>query len=449
MINEFNKIAESEIMFNHNDKILLAVSGGVDSMVMLNIFANTDYNFSVAHCNFSLRGEESDGDTTLVTSFCADKEIKLHSVRFDTHAEMDLTGESLQMAARRLRYDWFEKLCVDFGYTKVAIAHNSGDTIETFFINLVRGTGVRGLTGISAMRNRIIRPIMQSSREDILNYAAENGVKWRDDSSNSGVKYLRNKLRHIVIPQFKEIEPDFENIMLSNISKVNDSVSFIDRMIGEIRDKSFAVYRGRTTISLSIIAKYEPIDFVLYELLSPFGFNHKVVLEMIKCYNNGEESKKFNSSKFDAFLTRGLLILSPIDNSINEKKHDIIGDFTPLFHGDGYSLELEIVKISNIKSFNVSSEFSFFDADKIIFPLFVRSWNEGDIFVPFGMVGRKKMSDYFIDNKINVLDKEKEKILVNSNGDILWLVGRRSDNRYRVTKSSINVLKIRYIKDNE
>ena len=449
MNEEFRKIADSGVMFNHDDTILLAVSGGVDSMVMLNLFVNSDYKFAVAHCNFSLRAEESDGDTAHVTDFCLSRGIKLHSVRFDTHAEMDLTGESVQMAARRLRYDWFEKLCVDFGYSKVAIAHNSGDTIETFFINLVRGTGVRGLTGISAMRNRLIRPIMQCSREDIVSYAVENGVKWRDDSTNSGVKYLRNKLRYIVIPQFKEIEPDFESVMLSNISKVSDSVSFIDRMIREIRDKSFAVYRGRTTISLSIIAKYEPVDFILYELLSPFGFNHNIVLDMVKCYNGGEESKKFNSSKFDAFLTRGLLILTPIGDDVDSKNHDVITDLTPVFHGAGYSLEFDVIKASDIELFNVPPVFSFFDADKITFPLTVRSWNEGDAFVPFGMVGHKKMSDYFVDNKISVLDKAKEKILVNSNGDILWLVGRRSDNRYRVTKNSINVLRVRYIKNNE
>lgn len=437
---------ENSLMFNHSDKILLAVSGGVDSMVMFHLFTTMDYEYGVAHCNFSLRGDESDADTSLVERVASERGVTLHKIKFDTLKEIEKSGESLQMVARRLRYDWFEELCVDYGYTKIAIAHNSGDTIETFFINLVRGTGVRGLTGIPPIRERIIRPIMNISRDEIESYAKRNGVEWRNDSSNSGTKYLRNKLRHITIPQMNEIEPDFSNIMISNISKVSDAVSFIDCVVDEIRGKSFSQYRGRTTISLSILTKYNPFDFVLYELLSPFGFKHNVVTEIITSYNSSEESKKFESICNSAFLTRGLLIISPKEMVEYSGDIEIIESFNNIFSENNYKLEFELLDIREVNSFK-ESESAFFDADKISLPLSVRSWHEGDAFVPFGMTGRKKLSDYFVDNKINVLDKNKERLLINSNGDILWLIGKRSDNRYRVTKNSKRVLKIRYCRD--
>lgn len=426
MLERFLKIADG--MFSPDDTILLAVSGGVDSMVMLALFTKTDYNFAVAHCNFSLRGEESDGDTQLVVDYCEKNKIKLHNVRFDTYGEMARSGDSLQMAARKLRYDWFGQLAEEYGYTKIAIAHNSGDTIETFFINLLRGTGVRGLMGITAQRDRIVRPIMTFSRPEIEHYAVENSVPWRNDSSNNGTKYLRNKLRHIVLPQLREIEPDFDSVMLADMAKVTDVVSFIDGMIGEIRSKSFSFYRGRTTVALSVVSKYKPYHFVLYELLSPFGFNATQVAEIVA--SSGATSK-FESEKYEALMSRELFIISP-KSSTAEVSEISINDL----------LKFEIISSDEIDTFKTSSEIAFFDADKVELPFTVRYWREGDYFVPFGMKGRKKLSDFFVDSKISVIDKSSEKLLVNGNGDILWIIGRRSDDRYRVTKSTKRILRV-------
>ncbi|MEG0500339.1 MAG: tRNA lysidine(34) synthetase TilS, partial [Rikenellaceae bacterium] len=406
MFEQFKTIADG--MFTPDDRILLAVSGGVDSMVMLALFCRTNYHFAVAHCNFSLRGEESDGDTELVVDYCAAQGILLHTVRFDTYAEMARSGDSLQMAARKLRYDWFGELAEKHGYTKIAIAHNSGDTIETFFINLLRGTGVRGLAGIAVARERIVRPLMTFSRPMIEQYAVFHKIPWRNDSSNNGTKYLRNKLRHIVLPQLREIESDFDAVMLADMGRVTDAVSFIDRMIGEIRDKSTSLYRGRTTIALSVVAQYEPYHFVLYELLSPYGFNATQVAEIVSA---GDGCSRFVSECYEGVLSRGLFIISPRDfvDRRGERVIEILGK------DDDFMFDL--LPVGAVASFSPSS--AYFDADKIIFPLTVRSWHEGDFFVPFGMTGRKKLSDFFVDSKISVIDKQDVLLLVNGNGDIL------------------------------
>lgn len=415
-------------MFSPSDTILLAVSGGVDSMVMLALFTKTNYNFAVAHCNFSLRGEESDGDTQLVVEYCEKNGIKLHNVRFDTYGEMARSGNSLQMSARKLRYDWFEQLAQQYGYTKIAIAHNSGDTIETFFINLLRGTGLRGLAGIATERERITRPIMTFSRSEIEHYAVENSVTWRNDSSNNGTKYLRNKLRHIVLPQLREIEPDFDRVMLADMAKVTDAVSFTDSMIGEIRSKSFSFYRGRITIALSVVSKYNPYHFVLYELLSPFGFNATQVSEIVA--SSGATSK-FESERYEALMSRELFIIYP-KNSTAQVSEMVIDDH----------IKFEIISPDEVGTFKTSPDTAFFDADKVQFPLTVRRWREGDYFVPFGMKGRKKLSDFFVDSKISVIDKSSEKLLVSANGDILWIIGRRSDERYRVSDCTKRILRV-------
>lgn len=433
MLERFREVCSE--MFTLNDELLLAVSGGIDSMVMLNLFCMTEYRFAVAHCNFSLRGEESDGDTQLVVDFCKKKGVKLHTVRFDTYAEMARSGDSLQMAARNLRYDWFAKMADEYGYTKIAIAHNSGDTIETFFINLLRGTGVRGLAGISTVRDRIVRPIMAFSRMEIETFAEENGVVWRDDSSNSGTKYLRNKLRHIVLPQLREIEPDFDKVMLSDMERVTDAVSFMDNRIKEIKDKSFSTYRGRITVALSVVAQYKPFEFVLYELLSPLGFNAAQVAEIAEDVNS---TRKFESDKYEALLSRGLFILSEREEA--QTINDVIIDS---FDDNTHGLRFELLNREELVTFKTSSDTAFFDADKIKLPLMIRSWRDGDSFVPFGMTGHKKLSDFFVDNKINLLDKSTERILTDANGTILWIIGRRSDNRFRVTFSTRRVLKVK------
>lgn len=433
MLQKFKDI--SSAMFHHNDKILLAVSGGVDSMTMLDLFRRSDYRFAVAHCNFSLRGEESDGDTQFVIDYCEKNSIELHKIVFDTYAEMARSGNSLQMVARQLRYDWFNKIADQFEFTKIAIAHNSGDTIETFFINLIRGTGVRGMSGIAVCRDRIVRPLMSFSREEIERYAVEYEVAWRDDSSNSGTKYLRNKLRHIVIPQLREINADFDDVMLSNMGKVTEAVKFIDNIVAKVKEKSFSYYRGRTTIALSVVSDYQPFEFVLHELLYPFGFNATQIGAIVK---NIEDSRHFECENYTAFLSRGLLILTPKD--IFNEANDFIIDMYNEVHGFSF----ELLDIGDVETFNVGSDTAFFDADKVSLPFTVRAWREGDYFVPFGMTGRKKLSDYFVDSKINIADKGLEKLLVDGSGDILWLVGRRSDNRYRVSKNSKKVLKIRY-----
>ena len=227
-----------------DDRVLLTVSGGVDSMVMLRLFTGCGYRVGVAHCNFQLRGTESDEDETLVAEEAARLGVECYNRRFDTLSEMERTGESMEMAARRLRYAWFEELRLEHGYTAVAVAHHADDSIETFFINLLRGTGLRGLTGISQQAGRIVRPLMFASRKEILEYAVANKIPYREDSSNRSTKYLRNKIRLGLVPRIREINPAFTSLMRRNIGRLTDAQRFIDHGIERIRGEAVTSENG-------------------------------------------------------------------------------------------------------------------------------------------------------------------------------------------------------------
>ena len=244
----FEHYIEENRLLTRDDRVLLTVSGGVDSMVMLSLFARCGYCVGVAHCNFQLRGAESDEDEVLVADEAARLGAVCYNRRFDTQAEMERTGESMEMAARRLRYAWFEELRREHGYTAIAVAHHADDSVETFFINLLRGTGLRGLTGISQQMGRIVRPLMFASRKEILEYAVANKIRFREDSSNRSTKYLRNKVRLGLIPRIREINPKFTSLMQRNIARLTEAQRFIDRAIERIRTEAVTSDGGIDTI---------------------------------------------------------------------------------------------------------------------------------------------------------------------------------------------------------
>ncbi len=437
MVDRFHKRVKE--LSSSNSRLLLAVSGGVDSMVMLRLAIEAGLAVGVAHCNFSLRGEESDGDMELVRSECSRLNLPFHPIVFDTYNEMAKRGESLQIVARELRYGWFDKVCADYGYTHIAIAHNSGDSVETMFINMLRGTGLKGMIGIPTTRGAIIRPLMIFSRNEIESYAVANGVSWRDDSTNSGTKYLRNKLRHNIIPQFKEIEPNFEKIVMGNISRMEAANSFICCMVDEVMRRAVSLYRGRITISLNVLEGYNPFEFLLYEVLSRYGFRSNVVSEVALSYAKGA-SATFLSDSYKGVLSHSLLILTPLNESLLYPEEQCITDFS--YQG---VVSFEVVDYDDKFKFKQDSAVAYLDADKVTLPFTLRSWHEGDIFVPFGMSGKKKLSDLFIDMKVHLADKKSIPILVDGSGDILWVVNLRSDNRYRVSSSTKQVLIVSFL----
>ncbi len=440
LLEEFEKYVAQNELFGHDDKILLTVSGGVDSMVMMSLFAASGYRFGVAHCNFQLRGQESDEDEALVAEQARRYGVELFNRRFDTQGEMERTGESMEMAARRLRYTWFRSLCDEHGYNVIAIAHHINDSIETFFINMLRGTGLRGLTGISVQAGRIVRPLMFATRKDILDYATAHRIPYREDSSNRSTKYLRNKVRLGIVPMLREINPQFTTVMRRNISRLTDAQTFIDRSVELIRRDAMTEQGGLYTLHVDRIDASLPLGYVVYEILnSMFGFKGDTVDALCHALQQNNTGRRFYSREWVATIDRGRIVIGRIadeDTCMTQVEQGVLRSYC------GSSvLHYEYCDIDMIDSVTTPDNVALVDADKLRFPLTLRRWQQGDWYVPFGMSGRKKVSDFLIDAKVSMAEKSRQFVLL-SGDDVVWLVGRRADDRFRLTRQTENVLKI-------
>ena len=440
LLEAFRKYIADNDLATHDDRILLTVSGGVDSMVMLSLFTRSGYRIGVAHCNFQLRGAESDEDEVLVEEEARKYGVEFYNKRFETAAEMERTGESMEMAARRLRYAWFDALSREHGYTVVAIAHHADDSIETFFINLLRGTGLRGLTGISTQVGKVVRPLMFASRKEILEYAVANRIPFREDSSNRSTKYLRNKIRLGLIPRIREINPKFTSLMRRNIARLTDAQLFINHGIERIRGEAVTSEAGIDTIRLDRIDPAFPQGFVIYELLSSgYGFKGDVIDSLCHALEQGATGRRFYAREHVACIDRGRIVVAPVapdDACLTTVPKGALRSYC----GNSV-LYYEYCDIDTIKNFGVPEHIAQIDADRLQFPLTLRRWRDGDWFVPFGMTGRKKVSDFLVDAKVSVAEKQRQFVLV-SGGEIAWLVGRRIDDRYSLTPDTENVLRI-------
>ena len=440
LIDKFQEYVAREGLFTRQDKILLTVSGGVDSMVLMSLCVNSGYTVGVAHCNFCLRGQESDEDEILVQEHARKYGIECHNRRFDTIGEMERTGESMEMAARRLRYAWFNELCEEHGYTVIAVAHHIDDSIETFFINLLRGTGLRGLTGIHQQVGRVVRPLMFASRKEILEYALHKHIPYREDSSNKTTKYLRNKIRLGLTPRIREINPRFPFIMSRNIDRLVAAQRFIDGAINHIYADAVSDNDGIISINTSRIMDIESRDFVIYEILSSrFGFKGDVVDALCKALQNQTTGRRFYSRSHVAYIDRGNIVISPISDEDNCLISVQQGQQRA--YCSNAVLYFEVVDVDSLPTYNVADNVALLDADKVEYPLSLRRWSEGDTFTPFGMTGRKKVSDFLIDGKVSMAEKSRQFVLLVGD-EIAWLVGRRIADPYRITESTEHVLRI-------
>ncbi|MBE5032759.1 tRNA lysidine(34) synthetase TilS [Gallalistipes aquisgranensis] len=443
LLDKFQDYIRENELVKPSERVLLTVSGGVDSMVMLSLFARSGYAIGVAHCNFQLRGAESEEDEVLVQQEAARYGVPFYNMRFDTKGEMERTGESVQMAARRLRYDWFNALCAEYGYDAIAIAHHADDSIETFFINLLRGTGLRGLTGIHAVNGRIVRPLLFASRRDILDYAHAERIPFREDSSNRSTKYLRNKVRLGLIPRIREINPKFTEQMCANIERLTDAQLFISRGMERIRAEVVEQRDGLSVIDPARIDPAFPVDFVIYELLSAYGFKGDVIDSLCRSMRHDSTGKRFYSKENVAYIDRGKILVAPIAEE-DACAVELGEEMSKLYCGNSV-LYLEKLDIDDIDTPAQPENVALLDRDRLHFPLVVRRWNEGDSFVPFGMTGRKKVSDFLIDAKVPLAEKRRQFVVVDGGegaGEIVWLVGRRIDDRFRLGSGTENVLKI-------
>ena len=438
LLDKFQEYVSRNELFCKQDKILLTVSGGVDSMVLMSLCVNSGYNVGIAHCNFQLRGSESDEDEILVQERARKYGIECYTRRFDTTGEMELTGESMEMAARRLRYTWFQELCNEHGYTVIAVAHHIDDSIETFFINLLRGTGLRGLTGIHNQVGRIVRPLMFATRKEIMDYALQKHIPFREDSSNKSTKYLRNKIRLGLTPRIKEITPRFPFIMNRNIERLMAAQQFIDGAINNICHQVMTFDNGIHTIHVEHIQDPSSRDFVIYEILnSRFGFKGDVVDGLCKSLKSNLSGKRFYSRTHVAYIDRGNIIITPITEE--DSCEVVVQKGQQRAYCGNSVLYFEIKDVDSLTSYNLPDNVALLDADVVQYPLTLRRWSAGDSFSPFGMSGSKKVSDYLIDRKVPMAEKARQFVML-SGEDIVWLVGQRIDDKFRITKSTERVL---------
>jgi len=438
MLSQLREYITRENLFRHNDRILLAVSGGIDSMVMAHMFLSLHYETGIAHCNFSLRGKESDGDEALVREFASSHGIPFFNVRFETRSYAKTNGISIQMAARELRYKWFEEIRMSNNYNFIAVAHNLNDKIETILINLTRGTGITGLTGMKPVSGTIVRPLLFATRDAINNYCEHNSIEFREDRSNADTKYTRNKIRHKVIPVLKEINPSIEKTLDDTAGRISEINEIVSAFINELRVRVTGSSGGQTSIRIDLIEDYLNNRSILYELFKPYGLSGVQTDDLVNIIN-GRTGGMLHTGKYRIIRNRDKIIISEEKNEYETPV--IIKALPDLLKCPGI-ISAETVKKTG--SFIISSDPSVgcISLEKLVFPLTVRKWKAGDSFFPLGMEQKKKLSDYFTDRKYSIPEKEG-KLILESEGKIVWIIGDRLDDRFKITGETREALIIK------
>lgn len=442
MLQRFQSFIKKENLFSSSEKILLTVSGGIDSMVMCELFQKAGFNFGIAHCNFQLRAEESDGDQEFVGSLAEKYNVPFHSTTFSTSSFAKKNKLSIQVAARQLRYQWFEEIREQYGYKFIATAHHQDDSIETFFINLIRGTGIAGLHGILPKLGTIVRPLLFTTKNEIEAYSKKNKLKYREDSSNTSDKYVRNKIRHHVIPVLKELNPSLETTINDNTRHLRDVELVYKNEIEKRRSKIVKQEQGSILISIKKLSKLQPVVTYLYEFLKPFNFNASIVEEIISAIE-GTSGKQFYSSTHRLIKDREFLIIeklkvaSPAASPWRPKESFKLKVKENQNDASIEELSLNFSKLSKTIDYKLSASnlTAALDFDKLEFPLEIRKWQQGDAFYPLGMKGKKKLSDFFINKKLSINQKENTWLLT-STGKIAWVIGHRIDERFKITEKT-------------
>lgn len=438
MLGKFRSYIKENGLCTATDRIFVAVSGGIDSVVLLDLFVKAGYFCSIIHCNFQLRAEESDEDEKFVKDLAVSYGVPVFTKLFETEEYAQVNQLSIQMAARELRYEWFEEIRQEQGYDYVATAHNINDILETFIFNLTRGTGIHGLTGIKNKTNSIIRPLLFSTRQEIADYANTNSIKWREDSSNSTLKYTRNKIRHQILPLFEQINPKFTQTMIDNINRLSEAEEIFNQSI--TREKEELLKRDSSFLSISIesLRLLHPLKTWLYEILKDFNFTPPVISDIIESLDRPPGSQFF-SKTHRITKDRGRLLIQPI-REIPSKKYYIEDPYREI--NEPVSLEMDIISKSDDLKFIDDPLVALLDLDMLQFPLIIRKWEQGDYFRPLGMKNLKKLSDFFIDLRLSIPEKENIWLLT-SGPEIIWIIGFRIDDRYKIKKETKRIFKIR------
>ncbi len=415
-----------EELFTKEDSILVAVSGGLDSIVLLHLLHSSKKNIAVAHCNFSLRAKESDDDEAFVKQWARTHKIPFFSKKFNTKKFAKEQSLSTQMAARELRYTWFKELAKENGFTKIAVAHHADDQFETVLLNLLRGTGISGITAMNTQNGIIVRPLLYLSRKDIESYAKKHKLKWREDASNAEEIYARNKIRHKVLPVLKELNPSLLSTFVNTKRRLQNAQLVFEKGKSDFLVKAAFDGGWKFKVTKDNVAKA-----LLSEILFDFGFTHDVISK-ITAANKLESGKIFLGKNCRLLKNRNEWILTPLQE---------IEESFLLEKGASIALPIVLKSASKaIKGFKISKDptLAQLDEDKLKFPLKLRKWKQGDWFIPLGMKGKMKLSDYFINQKFSLLDKENAWILASGN-DIVWIVAHRVDQRYAIGEKTKKV----------
>lgn len=440
MLQQVRQLIQSQDLIRSNQKVLVAVSGGIDSMVMLHLLHMLGFDLTIAHCNFSLRGEESEADEAFVQNTAGEMGIRFLLKRFDTQLFAQEKRLSIQMAARELRYAWFEELIANQGFDSVAVAHHRDDQVETFFINLLRGSGIHGLRAMQVKNGHIIRPLLFVSSKEIRQFADQQGIKWRDDSSNSQDKYLRNKIRHQLIPLLEDINAAAPETIAKSTAFINLESQLYDELVTEKLQKIVIDHPD-----MSVVDKCHFLDNsaglqLLHEIMRQYGFSSAQTQEVFDCLRTAPGAVFSSESHFLAVGRDQLEIAH---------KTRVSHQFMPIL------IEQETAELTQpvnltFKTYTKPQAFqpdrsglvAQLDQHKLKFPLQLRAWKTGDRFQPFGMRGTKLLSDYFIDQHYSYFQKQQALLLVDADDEIVWVVGQRIDDRWKVRSATQQVYEV-------
>ena len=433
IIDQVREFIDTERLLQPNDRVLVAVSGGVDSMVLTYLLNELGYQIGIAHANFQLRASESEADEKFVTEMAQNLKVPVYTKRFDTEVHARNARISTQMAARVLRYEWFESLRQQFGFQAIATAHHADDVVETVLLNFTRGTGIRGLHGILPKREHIIRPMLTINNQSIIVFAQGQSIAWREDPSNQSDYYQRNLIRHQVIPLLKKINPRLEATTMNTVELIRSVEQYYHNSLHQLRQQIMISDQQHTKIFKSEAKHMSAV--ILADLLIDFGFNLEQCKSVLKAL--GQSGKMFYSGSHTLNVDREEIVISPISPESSQTTIDGPEDLVYLGEHK-WNLSIYSASQYNIKPDRWTGAF---DLDLVAFPLKLRKWSAGDRFCPLGMRQHKKLSDFLIDTKVPVNYKHEVQVLL-SQGRIVWVVGHRIDDRFKITEDTTKVLEI-------
>ncbi|MDA1121821.1 MAG: tRNA lysidine(34) synthetase TilS [Bacteroidetes bacterium] len=438
MLERFRKFLESNDFDLNNCRSLIAISGGLDSVVLSKLFQLAGYSFALAHCNFNLRGKESDGDEVFVKRLAEELKVLCYTRKFETSTHAKERGLSIQMAARELRYQWFDEIKVENGFDYVATAHHKNDVVETVFINMIKGTGIAGLHGIKVLNGSIIRPMLFCTREEIEGFASQEKLEWREDSSNSDSKYIRNFLRKEIIPKLKTINPQLEEKIAQMTNYVAGVESVFSKELEEFKKAVTRFEKDDCYLSLLEIKKIHNWQIFLTHFLLEKGFSYDQINGIIQGID--KTGLIFQNRAIQLNIDRNEIVISSI-KGISEYYE--ISNENKIIATQHFNLE---IKIYDRQDYKISDTVTLcgVDMDQLIFPLVVRNWVQGDYFIPIGMTGKKKISDFMIDEKIPLNLKERQLLLISGN-EVVWVMGRRIDDRFKISRQTQKVIELKIL----